>query len=340
VADHLHSSSKPGFARALVAGGAGFLGSHLCDALLAAGTEVVCLDDFSTADPDTISYLRDHPGFSLIRRDVAEPLDLPSPVDLVLHFASPASPPHYVKMPVHTLRAGSHGTHNLLTLARRHRARFVLASTSEVYGEPLRHPQSEDYRGNVNPTGPRSMYDEAKRFAEAITCAFGRSEGVNTGIIRIFNTYGPRLRPHDGRAVPTFIRQALTGQPLTITGTGRQTRSLCYVDDLIDGVLAFAAGDQPGPINLGNPHEVTVLQLATLIRDLTGSTSPLHFTDAAPDDPTRRCPDIRLANQTLGWAPRVDLDEGLRRTIAWFTPRVHLGPSGDPDCADFRSLAH
>jgi dTDP-glucose 4,6-dehydratase len=306
------------FRRAVVTGGAGFLGSNLCRALLAAGTRVVCVDDLSTGTAEAVEPLRGDPGFELVVADVSDGLSVAGDVDLVLHFASAASPPQYLARPVETLRVGSAGTHHALCLARDRGARFVMASTSEVYGDPLRHPQREDYWGNVNPVGPRSVYDEAKRFAEALTTAFGHAEGVDVGIVRIFNTYGPGLRPHDGRAVPNFIRQALAGEPITVAGDGRQTRSLCYVDDLVRGVLALARSGHRGPVNIGNPQEVTVRDLAVRIRDLAGSSSPLRFVEAAADDPKRRCPDIALARRELGWAPEVDLDEGLRRTISWF----------------------
>lgn len=310
-------SSKRQFSRAVVTGGAGFLGSHLCEALLMSGTEVVCVDDFSTGSRNTIAHLYGDPRFTVIEVDVSEFLDVAGTVDLVLHFASPASPSQYARMPVHTLRAGSSGTYNALRLAQTKGARFIVASSSEVYGDPIQHPQTEEYRGNVNPIGPRSMYDEAKRFSEALTSAFGRLGTVNFGIARIFNTYGPRLRPYDGRAIPNFIRQALTGEPLTIAGDGRQTRSLCYVDDLVRGILALAYSDYPGPFNLGNPSEITIHELALLVLELTGSSSTVRFIDAALDDPRRRCPDISMAKEQLCWRPSIGLEEGLRRTIEW-----------------------
>lgn len=305
------------FSRAVVTGGAGFLGSHLCDALVNLNVEVICVDNYCTGSPKAVEHLRDHRLFSLVEYDISRGLPIEGPVDLVLHFASPASPPQYAALPLETLRVGSEGTLNALHLARTHGARFVMASTSEVYGDPNQHPQREDYWGNVNPIGPRSMYDEAKRFAEALTVSFGRTEGADVGILRIFNTYGPRMRLYDGRAVPNFIRQALTGKPLTLMGTGEQTRSLCYVDDLVRGVLAMASADHPGPINIGNPQEFSVRELALRILELTNSQSTLRFVAGAEDDPKRRCPDVSLAERELEWTPTVDISDGLRRTIEW-----------------------
>ncbi|MBF6299463.1 SDR family oxidoreductase [Nocardia amamiensis] len=304
--------------RALVTGGCGFVGSHLCEQLLDAGTAVVALDNFATSTPDNVTRLLDRPEFDLIQHDVTEPLPAWGSFDVVFHLASAASPPDYLRLPIETLRAGSLGTANALDLAERNRARFVLASTSEVYGDPAVHPQPENYWGHVNPIGPRSVYDEAKRYAEALTMAFRRERGVNTGIARIFNTYGPRMRTDDGRMVPTFIAQALSDAPLTIAGTGEQTRSLCYVDDTVRGLLALASSDHPGPVNIGNPHEVSVRRLAEEIRTVTGSRSTVRYVDGAIDDPKRRCPDISLARRELGWWPLVDRAEGLRRTIDWF----------------------
>ncbi|KUL36881.1 epimerase [Streptomyces sp. NRRL F-4489] len=309
--------------RAVVTGGAGFVGSHLCTALLAEGASVVCVDDFSTGRPENVAPLRDHPGFRLVEADVAEPFEVGEPPDLVLHFASPASPADYLRLPLHTLDTGSLGTRNALWLARESGARFLLASTSEVYGDPQRHPQSEDYWGNVNPVGPRSVYDEAKRFGEALTSAEANAHGTNTGIVRLFNTYGPGMRGHDGRAVPTFIRQALAGDPLTVTGDGRQTRSLCYVDDTVRGILAMAASDLRGPVNLGNPDELSMLELAHLVIELADSRSTVRFIERPTDDPAVRCPDITLARDKLQWEPRVAARDGLARTIAWF--RDHPG---------------
>lgn len=303
---------------AVVTGGGGFVGSHLCAALLAAGTDVTCVDDFSTGRPENLSPLLDRPGFTLIRANVAEGLGVDRPPDLVLHFASPASPADYLRLPLHTLETGSLGTRNALRLAHRTGARFLLASTSEVYGDPQQNPQDERYWGHVNPVGPRSVYDEAKRFGEALTTAHAEAEGTDTGIVRLFNTYGPRMRGHDGRAVPTFVRQALAGEPLTVTGDGNQTRSLCYVDDTVSGILAAAAHGMRGPVNIGNPAEITMLELARLIIDLAGSRSEIRFIDRPTDDPAVRCPDITLARDKLQWEPRVDATDGLRRTIDWF----------------------
>ncbi|MEV7194523.1 NAD-dependent epimerase/dehydratase family protein [Streptomyces sp. NPDC093510] len=303
---------------AVVTGGGGFVGSHLCTALLTAGTAVTCVDDFSTGQPENLAPLLDRPGFRLIQANVAEGLTVERPADLVLHFASPASPADYLRLPLHTLDTGSLGTRNALELAHRSDARFMLASTSEVYGDPQQNPQDERYWGNVNPVGPRSVYDEAKRFGEALTTAHADAEGTDTGIVRLFNTYGPRMRGHDGRAVPTFIRQALDGEPLTVTGDGNQTRSLCYVDDTVRGILAAAAHGMRGPVNIGNPTEITMLELARLIIEFTGSRSEIRFIDRPTDDPAVRCPDITLARDKLGWEPEVAADEGLRRTIDWF----------------------
>ncbi|MFI6043850.1 UDP-glucuronic acid decarboxylase family protein [Nocardia sp. NPDC051321] len=312
--------------RALVTGGCGFVGSHLCEQLLDAGSAVLALDNFATSNPDNVAQLLGRPGFDLVQHDVTEPLPPLGPVDVVFHLASAASPPDYLRLPIETLRAGSLGTANALELAERNRARFVLASTSEVYGDPAVHPQPEAYWGNVNPIGPRSVYDEAKRYAEALTMAFRRERGVDSGIARIFNTYGPRMRTDDGRMVPTFIAQALADEPLTIAGTGEQTRSLCYVEDTVRGLLALAASDHPGPVNIGNPHEVSVHGLAVEIRSAIGSRSTLTYIDGAIDDPQRRCPDISLARLELGWSPTVTRADGLRRTIDWFAARS-TGPA-------------
>ncbi|SFC69664.1 UDP-glucuronic acid decarboxylase family protein [Streptomyces aidingensis] len=321
------------FRRAVVTGGAGFLGSHLCTALLEQGTEVCCVDDFCTGRPENTAHLSGRPGFTLIPADVTEPFEVPGEVDLVLHFASPASPADYLRLPLHTLDTGSLGTRNALQLARRHRARFVLASTSEAYGDPQQHPQSETYWGHVNPVGPRSVYDEAKRFAEALTCAEAEAHGTDTGIVRLFNTYGPRMRGHDGRAVPTFIRQALAGAPLTVTGDGRQTRSLAYVDDTVRGILAMAASDLRGPVNIGNPDEITMIELARKVIGLTGSSSVISFIERPADDPAVRCPDITLARGKLQWEPRIDADDGLARTIAWFREHAPAGDGGGDGAA-------
>ncbi|MGW6273381.1 MULTISPECIES: UDP-glucuronic acid decarboxylase family protein [unclassified Streptomyces] len=305
--------------RVVVTGGGGFVGSHLCEALLRRGDTVCCLDNFCTGDPRNVAHLLGVPGFRLIRADVTAPFHVPGPVDAVAHLASPASPPDYHRLAVETLAVGSRGTENALRLAQRHAARFLLTSTSEVYGDPEVHPQPEEYWGHVNPVGPRSVYDEAKRFAEALSMAYRRSHAVDVGIVRIFNTYGPRMRPHDGRVVSTFVRQALAGKPLTLFGDGSQTRSFCYVDDLVRGLLAMLDSDCPGPVNLGNPGERTVRELAELVLRVTGSPSRITRRPLPVDDPTRRRPVIDRAVQQLGWMPRVPLDEGLRQTVAWFT---------------------
>ncbi|MFJ3823547.1 UDP-glucuronic acid decarboxylase family protein [Streptomyces nodosus] len=304
--------------RIIITGGAGFLGSHLCDHFLRAGAEVVCVDDFSTGRPENLEQWSPQDGLTITRADVSEGIDLPGTVDAVLHFASPASPPAYLRRPLETMRAGSLGTFHALDLARHKGARFVLASTSETYGDPNVHPQPESYWGNVNPVGPRSVYDEAKRFAEALTMAYRRTHGVDTSIVRIFNTFGPRMRDDDGRAIPAFITQALTGKPLTVTGDGTQTRSFCYVDDLVAGVVGMLHSDLPGPVNLGNPQETTILAMAHTIRELTGSASPIVFVDRPVDDPTLRRPDITAARTQLGWAPRTPVEEGLKHTVDWF----------------------
>jgi dTDP-glucose 4,6-dehydratase len=310
--------------RAVVTGGAGFVGSWLCERLLDRGWSVVCLDNFSTGARDNVAQLTGRTGFELVEADVCEGIPVAAPVDWVLHLASPASPVHYLALPVETLRVGSVGTTSALELARLCSARFVLASTSEVYGDPLVHPQPETYWGNVNPVGPRSVYDEAKRFSEALTMAYRTRYGVDTAIARIFNTYGPRMRVDDGRAIPNFFGQALRAEPLTVAGDGTQTRSICFVDDTVDGLLALAASTEPGPINIGNPDELSMLELAERVRRLTGTSSPIEFVDLPTDDPRRRCPDGTLARDRLGWTPRVGSDEGLARTLAWFAahPRV------------------
>ncbi|MFC4591610.1 UDP-glucuronic acid decarboxylase family protein [Sphaerisporangium corydalis] len=305
-------------ARVVVTGGAGFLGSHLCERLVAEGASVVCMDNFLTGSPGNVAHLIGRPRFRLVECDVTGFVHVPGEVDLVLHFASAASPADYLRHPIETLKVGSLGTLHALGLAREKGARFLLASTSEVYGDPLEHPQRETYWGNVNPVGPRSVYDEAKRFAESLTTAYRSAHGVDTAIVRIFNTYGPRMRPHDGRAIPTFVRQALNGEPITVTGDGSQTRSICYVDDTVDGVLAMASARFEGPVNIGNPSELSMLRIATMVRDLTGSSSPIEFVERPVDDPAVRRPDTSLALGRLGWRPRIDATAGLRRTIAWF----------------------
>jgi nucleoside-diphosphate-sugar epimerase len=307
--------------RVVVTGGAGFLGSHLCDAILARGDSAVCVDNLATGRPDNVAHLMGRPGFTFVEADVSLALDVPGPVDAVAHLASPASPPEYLRLPLETLAVGSRGTENALRLADQHGARFVLASTSEVYGDPAVHPQSEDYWGNVNPVGPRSVYDEAKRFAEALTRAYRDTNGVNAGIIRIFNTYGPRMNAQDGRIVTNFITQALNGDPLTIYGDGSQTRSFCYVDDLIRGIVGMIDSAEGGPVNLGNPEEFTVTEFARLVLRLTGSDSPVEHLPLPVDDPTRRCPVITRASQALGWQPQVRVEDGIRRTIEWFRSR-------------------
>jgi dTDP-glucose 4,6-dehydratase len=307
--------------RVVVTGGAGFLGSHLCDAIMDRGDSAVCADNLATGRLDNIAHLMGRPGFTFVETDVSAALDVDGPVDAVAHLASPASPPDYLRLPLETLAVGSHGTENALRLAHRHGARFVLASTSEVYGDPAVHPQTEEYWGNVNPVGPRSVYDEAKRFAEALTRAYRETHGVNAGILRIFNTYGPRMSAQDGRIVTNFITQALNGDPLTIYGDGSQTRSFCYVDDLIRGIVAMIDCAEHGPVNLGNPEEFTVADFAQLVLRLTGSDSPVEHLPLPVDDPTRRCPVITRANQALGWKPEIRVEDGVSRTVAWFRSR-------------------
>jgi len=307
--------------RIVVTGGAGFLGSHLCDAIIARGDAAVCVDNFATGRPDNVAHLIGLPEFTLLESDVSSALDVPGPVDAVAHLASPASPPDYHRLPLETLAVGSRGTENALRLAERNEARFVLASTSEVYGDPAVHPQPEEYWGNVNPVGPRSVYDEAKRFAEALTRAYGESRGVRVGIVRIFNTFGPRMSAQDGRIVTNFITQALNGDPLTIYGDGSQTRSFCYVDDLIRGIMSMIDFAERGPVNLGNPEEFTVAEFAQLVLRITGSTSTIEYVPLPVDDPTRRCPVITRAGDVLGWRPEIRAEEGIRRTVAWFRSR-------------------
>ncbi|MDA4108995.1 UDP-glucuronic acid decarboxylase family protein [Mycolicibacterium holsaticum] len=310
--------------RVVVTGGGGFLGAHLCERLLDDGVEVICVDDLSTSAPSAATRLRDRPGYRFVRHDISEPLnDIHYDVDTVFHLASPASPVDYMRLPVKTLRTGALGTANALDYAERAGARLVLTSTSEVYGDPLEHPQPETYWGNVNPVGPRSVYDEAKRFAEALTFAYQRVRSADVAVARIFNTYGPRMRPDDGRIVPTFCGQALAGEPITVNGTGVQTRSLCYVDDTVEALVALATSGCAGPVNIGNPDEVTVLHIAELIRALVGSDSPIHFLPPGEDDPQRRCPDITRARELLGWQPRVRYADGLAVTVEWF--RAQLG---------------
>jgi len=304
--------------RVVVTGGAGFLGSHLCRALLARGDTVVAVDNLVTGSLDNIAEISGHPDFTFVHSDVSNFVHVPGPVDAVLHFASPASPADFERIPIQILKVGSRGTQNSLGLAKDKGARYFLASTSEVYGDPLVHPQPETYWGNVNPLGPRGVYDEAKRFAEAMTMAYHRHHGVDVRIVRIFNTYGPRMRPDDGRVVSNFIVQALAGKPITIHGDGKQTRSFCYVDDEVRGLLALLDSDYVGPVNIGNPTEFTVLELAEKVLALTGSSSELQFDPRPVDDPAQRRPDLTLARSLLGWEPEVDLDEGLVRTAGWF----------------------
>jgi dTDP-glucose 4,6-dehydratase len=305
-------------ARVVVTGGAGFIGSHLCDVLLDRGDQVVAIDNLVTGAVGNIEHLFARPGFTYLQHDVSTFVWVPGEVDAVLHFASPASPRDYLEMPIQTLKVGSLGTHNCLGLALAKNARFLLASTSEVYGDPDVHPQPEEYWGNVNPVGPRGVYDEAKRFAEAMTMAYHRYHGLDVRIVRIFNTYGPRQRLADGRVVSNFLVQALQGKPLTIYGDGQQTRSFCYVDDEVRGLLALLDGDVVGPINIGNPGEFTVRELADIVLEITESTSELTFEPLPVDDPTQRKPDITKARELLGWEPKVDLRTGLERTAAWF----------------------
>jgi dTDP-glucose 4,6-dehydratase len=298
----------------LVTGGAGFLGSHLCDELLARGNRVICVDNLETGSLKNIEHIR-VPEFVHLNTDIIEPYFVQEPVDFVYHLASPASPIDYLRLPLHTLKVGSYGTHHTLGLAKAKRARFLIASTSEVYGDPKEHPQSESYWGHVNPIGPRGVYDEAKRYAEALTMAYHRQQGVDTAIVRIFNTYGSRMRPHDGRAIPTFLRQALAGRPITIFGDGSQTRSFTYVDDLIRGIIALSESGYHDPVNIGNPDEFTLLELAETVKELTESGSELIYEALPVDDPKQRKPDISLARELLGWSPEVSLREGLQRTI-------------------------
>ncbi|NUN92852.1 MAG: SDR family oxidoreductase [Verrucomicrobiae bacterium] len=316
------SSSRSSHPVSLVTGGAGFLGSHLCDRLLAEGHVVVALDNLVTGNIENIAHLAGNDCFRFIHQDVTEYLFYPGPVDFIFHFASPASPIDYLELPIQTLKVGSLGTHKALGLARAKNSRFILASTSEVYGDPLIHPQTENYWGNVNPIGPRGVYDEAKRFAEAMAFAYHRTHGVDVKVVRIFNTYGPRMRLRDGRVVPAFIGQALRGEPLTVFGNGAQTRSFCYVSDLIDGIYRLAVSPHHGPVNIGNPTELTVRQFAQEILRATGSRSAIVEKPLPVDDPKQRRPDIRLAGELLGWQPRVPLAEGLAKTIAFFKDKV------------------
>jgi dTDP-glucose 4,6-dehydratase len=311
---------------AVVTGGAGFLGSHLCEYLLERGHRVLCVDNLDTSTLQNIEHIRDR-DFLFVNHDLVEHIEVAEPVDLIFHLASPASPIDYLRLPLHTLKVGSYGTHNALGLAKFKRARFLLASTSEVYGDPQIHPQPEGYWGNVNPVGPRGVYDEAKRYAEAMTMAYHRQQGVDTCIARIFNTYGPRMRPHDGRAIPTFVRQALEGKPLTVFGDGSQTRSFCYVDDLIKGLYLLAMSEEHLPVNIGNPNEFTLLELAETVIRLSGSPSEIIYEALPIDDPQVRQPDITKARQVLGWSPSIELDEGLTRVLASLQAPVTLPAS-------------
>jgi dTDP-glucose 4,6-dehydratase len=308
--------------RVLVTGGAGFIGSHLCEFFLSKGWDVVCMDDFVTGSRGNVGPVESRRGFTLVEHDVTEYIRLDGQLDWVLHFASPASPRDYLELPIQTLKVGALGTHNALGLAKAKGARFLLASTSEVYGDPLVHPQREDYWGHVNPVGPRGVYDEAKRFGEAITMAYHRTHGIDTRIVRIFNTFGPRMRLNDGRAIPAFMSQALTGAPITVFGDGSQTRSFQYISDLLEGLWRLMQAPVNDPVNIGNPHEMTLLDLAKRIIRLTGSRSEIVFRSLPVDDPKVRQPDIGRARALLGWEPRVDIDEGLRRTVDWFREKL------------------
>jgi dTDP-glucose 4,6-dehydratase len=309
-------------ARVLITGGAGFIGSHLCERFLAEGDDVICMDNLLTGSADNVAHLFSERRFTFIQQDVTTYIYVKGPVDAILHFASPASPIDYLELPIQTLKVGSLGTHKALGLAKEKNARFLLASTSECYGDPLVHPQNEEYWGNVNPIGPRGVYDEAKRFAEALTMAYHRTHGVQTRIVRIFNTHGPRMRLNDGRVVPNFIAQALRGEPMTVYGDGSQTRSFCYVSDLVEGLVRLLRSDYAGPVNLGNPMEVTILQFAERIKALTKSSSEIVYRPLPEDDPKVRQPDITRARKLLGWEPKVSLEEGLTHTIDYFRDKV------------------
>ena len=308
--------------RAVITGGAGFLGSHLCDYFIERGWEVLCLDNLITGADSNISHLLSQPRFKLAKQDVSHYIDVPGPVDAVLHFASPASPPDYLKFPIQTLKVGALGTHNTLGLAMAKGAKFLLASTSECYGDPEVSPQPETYWGRVNPIGPRGVYDEAKRFAEAMTMAYHRYHKLDTRIVRIFNTYGPRMRLNDGRALPNFLYQALVGEPITVYGDGKQTRSFCYVSDLIDGIYRLLESDEHEPVNIGNPQEITILEFAERVRALVGSKVPIVFKPLPQDDPKQRCPDISKARRILHWEPKVNLAEGLKMTYEFFREQL------------------
>jgi dTDP-glucose 4,6-dehydratase len=310
--------------RTVVTGGAGFLGSHLCERLLADGHEVLALDNFLTGTPNNVAHLLEHDGFRLVKADVTDYVHVTGKVDQVMHFASPASPIDYLLLPIETMKVGSTGTLHALGLAKEKGARFLLASTSETYGDPQVHPQPETYWGHVNPVGPRGVYDEAKRYAEALTMAYRRTHDVDTAIVRIFNTHGPRMRPNDGRAIPAFASQALTGKPITVAGDGSQTRSIIYVDDLVEGILRLLRSDLAGPVNIGNPHETSVLHLAETIKRMAGSDSEIVFIERPVDDPSIRQPDITVAKRDLGWEPKVQFEEGLGRTLDYFRTHPEL----------------
>lgn len=307
---------------AVVTGGAGFLGSHLCDKLLSEGMKVICVDNLLTGNLENVAHLFGNENFSFIKHDVTNYIYIPGGIDHILHFASPASPIDYLKLPIQTLKVGSLGTHKVLGLAKEKKARFLLASTSEVYGDPSIHPQSEDYWGNVNPIGPRGVYDEAKRFAEALTMAYNRYHGVDTRIVRIFNTYGPRMRLNDGRALPSFVGQALRGEDITVFGDGTQTRSFCYVSDLIEGIFKLLMSSEIEPVNIGNPEEITILQFADEVLKITGSKSRVVFKDLPVDDPKVRQPDIKKAKKILNWEPKVERKKGLKLTISYFQQQI------------------
>jgi dTDP-glucose 4,6-dehydratase len=314
--------------RAVITGGAGFLGSHLCELMLERGWEVMCLDNLVTGSEANIAPLMSNPKFRFARHDVSRFIDVPGPVEAVMHFASPASPPDYLRLPIQTLKVGALGTHNSLGLALAKNAKYLLASTSECYGDPSISPQPESYWGNVNPVGPRGVYDEAKRYAEAITMAYHRYHGLNAHIVRIFNTYGPRMRLNDGRALPNFLYQALMGQPITVFGDGSQTRSFCYVSDLLEGIYRLLESDEHEPTNIGNPQEITILEFAERVRKLVGATTPIVFHALPQDDPKQRCPDISKAKRLLGWEPKITLEDGLQRTLEYF--RAQLAQASAP----------
>jgi dTDP-glucose 4,6-dehydratase len=308
--------------RAVITGGAGFLGSHLCELMLEKGWEVLCMDNLVTGSDSNVSHLLSNPKFRFARQDVSRYIEVAGPVDAIMHFASPASPPDYLKMPIQTMKVGALGTHNALGLALAKKAKLLLASTSECYGDPEVSPQPETYWGRVNPIGPRGVYDESKRFAEALTMAYHRYHGVDTRIVRIFNTYGPRMRLNDGRALPNFLYQALTGEPITVYGDGKQTRSFCYVSDLLDGIYRLLESDEHDPVNIGNPHEITIMEFAERVRALVGSKEPIVFRPLPQDDPKQRCPDIAKARRILKWEPKINLEEGLQRTYEYFRKKV------------------